>query len=146
MIKDTTEVVSFILFRQQLAEKKLQCNRFFFRQDGEHGFVAAVEEPVAAFCHQISQRSGGEFGTAVAVMLSFAMTLMRSFVVAVGVAGIGGGFAVKNGLALAALEVVSVTVLRAAGAFIHVFHGNSPYRECDVCGGGAPRDTVAPNR
>ncbi len=125
-----------------------------------------MEKAVTAFGHQIGKATGGKFRMVMAVnmVLSLAMTFIFSFVMAavlafvmgvarpfmramviafvvsVGVFKIGIGFVVKVGLTLTALQIISVAVLRAAGAFIHVFHGNSPYRDdvCDAYDGGVP--------
>lgn len=131
----------------EFTEQVLELDPLRLCQHGEHGFLTAVEEPVTAFSHQVSKRSWGEIGAAMTRVLSCVVTLVLSFVMAVGATGIGGGFAAEEGLALSAPEVISVAVVRAAGAFIHVFHNVSPCRDdvCGVCDGGVPRGTAAPS-
>lgn len=132
-----------------------------------------MEKAVTAFGHQIGKATGGKFRMVMAVnmVLSLAMTFIFSFVMAavlafvmgvarpfmramviafvvsVGVFKIGIGFVVKVGLTLTALQVIFVTVLRAARAFIHVFHYDSPYHDdgCGVCVCGVPWDTAVPS-
>ena len=108
-----------------------------------------MEQAMAAFCQKLRKGACGEFGTAVpmTVVLSAMLTVTFSFVMIVGADGIGVDFSIKNGFALAALQIISVAVLRAAGAFIYVFHGNSPRDDgYGVCVDGAPWDTAAPSR
>ena len=82
------------------------------------------------------------------VVLSAMLTVTFSFVMIVGANEIGADFSIKNGFALAALQIISVAVLRAAGAFIHVFYGDSPYRDdgCGVCADDDQRGNAVPNR
>ena len=110
-----------------------------------------MKKLVRASGHQIGQTAGREFG-----MVFMTTTLTTMFVLFFAVAAVvfsveafmgGGQLSVKICFALSALKVVSVTVLGAAGAFIRVFHDDSPcYDDCGVCGGGAPWDTAASSR
>lgn len=68
---EATTVVLLLLVGEQLFQKSFQCNSFFFGQCCKHGFIAAVEEPVTAFCHQISQTASVKLGS---VMLAVFVT------------------------------------------------------------------------
>ena len=84
------------------------------------------------------------------MVFSTMLTVTFSLMMIVGVSGIGGDLSIKDGFALTTLQIVSVAVLRATGAFIHVFHYDSPYRDdgCGVCDcdGHVLRDSAVSSR
>lgn len=103
---------------------------------------------MTAFCYQISKTACGEFGTTMTVVFFAVMTVLFSSGMTVGVRGIGIDFSIKDGFTLSTLQVVSVAVLRAAGALIHVFHYDSPCHDdgCGVCVDGVQWGSADPSR
>lgn len=98
----------------KLGEQLLQGGLFFACQCGEHGFISTVKEPVAALGHEFSQTSRRKFGMAVTV--AFAAMMTTGSIVFM------NGFTVKIGFSFAALQIIFVAVVGAAGAFICIFH------------------------